>query len=214
MPRTADHDARRTLIRDAVRQVAVSDGLAAVTIARTAEAAGISVGLVQHYYASKDDLVVAVYEQLLDQMHARVDAGIARAERKHARIEHILGEALHQLLPLDKARREEVYLDLTFTGLALDNPRLLAALRGSEAHLTERVRQAVANGKECGEVEPGLDVEVAATGLVATVRGLARAGYLAHGRGSAEARRRASAVIEQRCAQIFTGPCSRQQGAG
>ena len=79
---------------------------------------------------SKDDLVVAVYEQLLDQMHARVDAGIARAERKHARIEHILGEALHQLLPLDKARREEVYLDLTFTGLALDSPRLLAALRG------------------------------------------------------------------------------------
>lgn len=65
MPRTADHDARRTQIIDAVRGLVASDGPEAATMSRIAASAGVSAGLVQHYYASKDVLLADAYDRTL-----------------------------------------------------------------------------------------------------------------------------------------------------
>lgn len=208
MARTADHDARRAQICAGVRAVALADGLSAVTVSRTAAAAGVSVGLVQHYFPAKEDLLVAVYERLLGDVERRVDKGRIRAERRHARIEQILRLSLEQMLPLDRARRQEVYLELAFAGMALEDSRLRDALLRSERHLRDRVRQAVINGTECGEVDREVDADALALGFLSTVRGLARTVYA---EDDPRARALARRVLAADCAAVFTGPCARQR---
>ncbi|OYO14726.1 transcriptional regulator [Enemella evansiae] len=57
MPRQVDHDARRTEIVQGVWLVIARDGLAAVSMRTVAAAAGVSVGRIQHYFASKEELL-------------------------------------------------------------------------------------------------------------------------------------------------------------
>ena len=58
MPRHADHDARRRQLADAALHVALDQGLDRVSVPRIAAQAGVSVGLVQHYFPAKAALVV------------------------------------------------------------------------------------------------------------------------------------------------------------
>lgn len=57
MPRIVDHDQRRREIAFGVLQVMAERGLAAVTLRSVAAAAGVSMGRIQHYFATKDDLL-------------------------------------------------------------------------------------------------------------------------------------------------------------
>src|SRR5688572_9761853 len=75
MPRTADHDARRRQVADAVERLVADEGLDAVTVARTAAAAGISVGLVQHYFPAKDDMLLHTFTAVRQRIEQRVLAG-------------------------------------------------------------------------------------------------------------------------------------------
>ena len=57
MPRQVDHQQRRTEIAYAVWAVIAEDGLDAVSLRRVAAEAGISLGRVQHYFDSKEELL-------------------------------------------------------------------------------------------------------------------------------------------------------------
>lgn len=209
MARTADHEARRAQLRAGARQVALDRGLPAVTVARVAEAAGISVGLVQHYFPSKESLLADVFIDLRTTLEHRVDAATARAERRHERIEQILTAALEQCLPLDARRRGEVYLALAYAGMALEHPDLRHAQTASDDHLRRRIADAVTNGKACGEVGQDSDPEQVAWDLFALVTGLAAQ---AHHVDSPAARRRARAALAAAVGRTFDGPCSRSTG--
>ena len=57
MPRIVDHAARRTEIVYALWAVIHEKGLDSVSFRAVAEAAGVSIGRIQHYFASKDELI-------------------------------------------------------------------------------------------------------------------------------------------------------------
>jgi AcrR family transcriptional regulator len=205
MPRVADHDARRRQVAEAVAALVADGGLDAVTVARTAAAAGISVGLVQHYFPSKDDMLLYAFTHTRGLIERRVELDAERADAAGARIEHILLEALTQLLPLDEARRREARVALAFTGRAVENPRLAEALRASNAHLRGRLAQAIRNGEECGEVPQGTDAEVEAARLLSAVDGLVLHLYADPAALSAEA------ALADHLARLFPGPCHHPQ---
>lgn len=207
MPRTADHDSRRAQITAGVREVALASGLGAVTIAGTAKAAGISVGLVQHYYDSKESLLADTLGRLLGDIEGRVDAAIIRAERDHARIEHMLGAGLLELLPLSSAHRNETYLRHAFAGLALDSPTLAEHQRTFDRRLRDRITQAVRNGMACGEVTPETDSLLEGEAAFALTQGLAARLLLDQDDG---ARSRARAAIAARMASVFVGRCAKE----
>ncbi|GIJ44182.1 TetR family transcriptional regulator [Virgisporangium aliadipatigenens] len=204
MPRTADHDARRRQVAEAVAQLVATDGFDAVTVARTAAAAGISVGLVQHYFPSKDEMLLHAFTLARERIERRVHDEVERADRAGARIEHILRDALAELLPLDARRRRECRVELAFTGRAIDNPRLAEALGRSNAHVRAQLAQAVHNGKECGEVEPAVDGNAAAQRLLALVDGLRLHAYTEPDTVTADAARDA---LADQLARVFTGRC-------
>lgn len=206
MPRTADHPARRRQILDGVRDTAVRGGLGSVSIARAADAAGVSVGMVQHYYPTKQALLMDAFDDVQRAAVERVDTQIEASERQGARIEEMVVDSLEQFLPLDEQRRAEVYLHHAFAGLALENADLAEHLSRSSEALEARLCQALTNGKTCGEVETGLDVAPAATGLLALVHGLALRLLTA---GSSADVASARAALRSAVAHACPGECRR-----
>lgn len=206
MPRTADHDARRAQIRAGIREVALESGLPSVTVSRVAAAAKISVGLVQHYFPTKEAMLVDAFVQVRREVEERIDAAAMRAEKKHQRIEQILPAGLLDLLPLDARRRREVYLVLAYSGLALHHAEMKAAENESDQHLRSRIGGGLRNGKECGEVADDVDTDQVAWELLALVQGLARQLYQDD---SPAARRRARSAVTERVSAVCSGPCNR-----
>lgn len=179
-------------------------------MAGAARAAGVSVGLVQHYFANKQELLQATFSSVRADTLARVDAAIARAEQRGERIEHMLADNLLQLLPLDAVRREETLLGQAFAGLALEDERLAEHLRVAQHALRARVAQGLANGKECGEVEADADTEAEAHGLVALAEGLAARLLVSDTRAE---RRWARDAIRQQAARLCPGACGQHPRA-
>lgn len=139
MPRVADHDARHGQITDAVQRLIVRHGLTAVTVARTAAEAGMSVGLVQHYFTAKDEMLLATFTRVNGRFTARVDELVNRGEAEGRTIAEMLRQALAELMPLDDARRAEFLVRLAFADQAAHNARLAAVQRDPRGHpLTRR----------------------------------------------------------------------------
>lgn len=209
MARTADTDARRAQIVAGVTELALESGLGRVTIAGAAKSAGVSVGLVQHYYASKEELLLDTFSSVRTDVLARVERASVRAERRGARIEQMLVAGLGQLLPLDRRRREEAYLAHAFAGLALDDAQLRTQLRRADDELSARVATALENGKKCGEVSGGTDSDAAGFSLVSLTHGLAtRLLNATSAAGGPQRRHWAVGAVAAAAADLCPGPCS------
>ncbi|QVQ52608.1 TetR family transcriptional regulator C-terminal domain-containing protein [Spiractinospora alimapuensis] len=173
MPRVADHELRRGQITRAVRTVAAARGLPGVTVARTAAEAGFSVGLVQHYFPHKNDLLRCAYTQAMADVEARAGQHIAAAPAHRRSIREVVAESLLELLPLDDERWGEQRVMRAFGGLAADDPQLARTAADTGRRIRTRLAVAIANGVECGEVDPDLDPERAALRLQSLIVGLA-----------------------------------------
>ncbi|WP_165945616.1 TetR/AcrR family transcriptional regulator [Micromonospora sp. KC606] len=204
MARTADHDARRAQIVAGVKALALEVGLGHVTIAGVARSAGISVGLVQHYYSSKEELLLDAFRSVRQDILDRIDASIVRAERRHERIELMLRDALEQFLPLSRQRTDETNLMHAFAGLALENRSLHPGLRDAHSAHQTRVETALENGKVCGEVEAVTDSRAEAYALLALTDGLAVRLLTAPGRAQ---RTWARQALSREISRLFPGEC-------
>lgn len=204
MPRVADHDARRRQVAEAVEQLIADDGLDGVTVARTAAAAGISVGLVQHYFPSKDDMLLHTFTVVRNRIEQRVIVDAQRADDAGARIEQILLAGLSDMLPFDDARRRECRVVLAFTGRTVDSPQLAEALRASNGHLRTLLAQAIRNGKECGEVPRATAEHTEAVRVFAHLDGLVLHSYTDPETMPLEA---AKAALADHLHRLFPGPC-------
>ncbi len=175
MPRVADHDQRRTAITHAFQRLLAEEGLPRVTFSKVAADAGISVGLIQHYFADKDELLRFSYEDCLRRSADRVAKQISVGEASGQPISAMLLSGLAELLPLDTERTAEFRVDRSLWTQSLNNPELAEIARRAHHQLHARITTAIQNGKECGEVDAEVDSAAAATMITATACGLADA---------------------------------------
>lgn len=212
MPRTADHDVRRRQIAEAVCELIARDGLDAVTVARTAATAGISVGLVQHYFRTKDAMLLHAFTEVSAHIRWRVEAHVRSGAAHRRPISRVLADALSELLPLDETRRTEFRVSRAFAGRAVDTPALAEVDVENARALRRDLARAVHNGKECGEVLDELAPAPAAARLTAVTEGLAAQIYRepssVDGTPTTEL---AAAILNAELAVVFTGEC-RQYG--
>lgn len=73
MPKVVDHHQRRTEIVWALWQVISERGIEGVTFQAVAQAAQVSVGRIQHYFGSKDELILAGCRAIVDLSSARYE---------------------------------------------------------------------------------------------------------------------------------------------
>lgn len=162
MPKRVDHQARRRQIAEALLRVAAEHGLEAVSLRHVAAAAGVTSGMVQHYFRTKDEMMTFALETVGERIRARMSAAVsALGDTPEPRA--LLRALLGQLLPLDDARREEGRIALAFYAYAAVRPEIAAARRrGSErlrGFLSDQLHDAHAAAALLALVE-GLNLQV------------------------------------------------------
>lgn len=174
MPRLADHEQRRAQITTAARRVIARGGLAAATFQSVAAEAGISVRLVQYYFGTKQDFLLATHLAVVVQAGARFAQGIA-ALGENASPRDILRTTITELLPLDETRREEAIILIVFHTAALTTTDVDAATPAGPGRwlvnaVAEQLRRA--RTPESPTVTPEIDLDAQLLG--AAIGGLAQ----------------------------------------
>ena len=113
MPKRVDHRERRALIADALMRVAAEQGLEAVSLRHVAAAAGVSAGMVQHYFRTRDEMMTFALAVVRERNEARVSRAIAALGATPAP-RTLLRTMLAELLPLDEERRVDGRVALAF----------------------------------------------------------------------------------------------------
>lgn len=76
MPRLVDHDERRREFALAVWGIVAERGIEGVTLREVARAANVSVGRVQHYYATREELVRDSCRVMLEIAEEQLEGGV------------------------------------------------------------------------------------------------------------------------------------------
>ena len=166
MPKRVDHRERRALIADALMRVAAEQGLEAVSLRHVAAAAGVSAGMVQHYFRTRDEMMAFALAVVRERNEARVSRAIAALGATPAP-RTLLRTMLAELLPLDEERRVDGRVALAFLAYTAVRPAVAAALHDETAALLGFVAGLIRAG-----AKPGVDPEPAAVALLAVMEGL------------------------------------------
>ncbi|TCP56163.1 TetR family transcriptional regulator [Tamaricihabitans halophyticus] len=168
MPKQVDHQERRRLIADALLRVAAGNGLEAVSLRHVGAEAGVTSGMVQHYFRTKEEMLLFALEVVGERVQHRLAAEdhttLAPAELARA--------LLVQLLPLDAERYAEGRVALAFHAYAAVNPAIAAVLRENSAWLRSHLAELIGTAQARGHADAGIDPTSTATALQALVEGL------------------------------------------
>lgn len=166
MSKRVDPRARREQIARALWRVTATDGLDAVSLRHVAAEAGVSMGMVQHWFRTKDQMLRFALQTVSEHVEARLGQRITEIE--HGSPREAVRALLVELLPLDEQRRLEAHVAVAFGARAAVSPGIADSLREGmdqmRAFLADRIR--AANGPR----RP--DPEHAAVALSALVDGL------------------------------------------
>src|SRR3954447_8660531 len=80
MPKRVDHGERKSQIVEAVVRLTLKGGLSAATFREVAAEAGVSVRLVQYYFGTKDELLLATQRHVAARSIERLRAWIAETD--------------------------------------------------------------------------------------------------------------------------------------
>src|SRR5215469_14675964 len=106
VPKRVDPDERRKAIAEAVYRLIGERGWDAVTLRDVASTAGISMGHVQHYFATKTDMLLFALGHMRDRVLARLERRLA-ALPQPVTVRDQVRAASSVMLPLDEPGRQE-----------------------------------------------------------------------------------------------------------
>lgn len=171
MPKKADAETRRRQITEALWRVSRRDGWDAVTMRHVAAEAGVSVGMVQHHFASKDEMLRFALDQIGQRYGERIVARIgALPEPRDPR--RVVEVVLDELLPRDDEGQVEVQAAAAFLGRAVLHPEIATSLATAGERLARFLAEQIRLGQPDPPLVTGADVERDAVGLLALVDGL------------------------------------------
>ncbi|WP_233159737.1 TetR/AcrR family transcriptional regulator [Pseudonocardia sp. MH-G8] len=185
MPRKVDHDARRREIADALLRLATTEGLESVSLRHVAAEAGISMGAVQHYFRSKDDMLAFAFEYQSQRHGQRIAEKLGAAGRPPT-VREILRTTIMEVLPTDEESRAAWLAGIAFFIRAMSDARMAAVVAGGGPKLIEFFAEHLDRARSAGELPSGVDPRQEATIVWALIDSQATAIVLG-GRTAAEA---------------------------
>jgi AcrR family transcriptional regulator len=166
MPKDVDHDARRAELLEAVWRVVARDGLERATVRVIAKETGWSTGVLAHYFADKDEILVSA----LHLMYERI------AVRWTGKLEGLSGiEALHELvldnLPLDDERELETKFLMNYWSRVIREGDGVPRPERRGPQLIDLLSDLVREAQQAGEIRGDEEPEDVAEGLLALIDG-------------------------------------------
>ncbi|MFD0664159.1 TetR/AcrR family transcriptional regulator [Thermocatellispora tengchongensis] len=162
-----DHEERREEVVAAACRVILREGIEAATTRAIAREAGYSNGVLTHYFADKDEILLSALRSSHRRIVARLRGKLAGRTGYAA-----LRELLLDNLPLDDERARETGLEVGFWSRSLTSTALLEVQREEAAELRYLVRSLLGAAAEAGEITTGEDLDDVAERLLALVDGL------------------------------------------
>jgi AcrR family transcriptional regulator len=165
-------DDRRRILIAATLKCLSAEGQDGMSVRKISEAAGISVGLINHHYASKEDLVAQAYETLTLSLLDAIKAAVDQEARKsggdaRAKLTAMIGSMFSgPMLEPGMLRCWLVFWGMIDKGSALKDVH--DRTYGAYRIYVEQLLGALAKESRT----PRLDVRLAAIGLLALVDGL------------------------------------------
>lgn len=175
VPRQVDHEQRRCEIIYAVWAVIAERGIEAVTMRGVAGEAGVSVGRIQHYFPSKEELVRAACRAMVEGAYQRFQAQTADADPLSA-----LRELVTHVIPADDAFRVGTAVWYSFVAKSIDDPAIARILSEAKRAAAELAVQLLKEAKGQGRLQTHLDEEGVARQLLTMADGLAMAVLIGH----------------------------------
>jgi AcrR family transcriptional regulator len=166
MPKKVDHQARRSLIADALIRVAARHGLEAVSLRHVAAEAGVSSGMVQHYFRTRDEMMMFALATVHEHNQARVTEAAADLGANPTPRE-LLRAMIASLLPVDEERRDDGRVALAFLAYSAVRPAAAKALRAETTEMLGFFAGLIRAGGS-----PHVAPDTAAAGLLAVMEGL------------------------------------------
>ncbi|UBU11739.1 TetR/AcrR family transcriptional regulator [Nonomuraea gerenzanensis] len=167
MPKIVDHDERRREVLSAASRVIVRDGIDAATTRAIAKEAGYSNGVLAHYFADKDEILLSALRHSHRRIRERLTGKVAGMTGLAA-----LREVLLDNLPLDDERAAETRLEVSFWSRSLAAGRLAEVQRAEAGELRAAVRELLGQAREAGELTVDDDLDEVAERLLALMDGL------------------------------------------
>lgn len=169
MPKKVDHAERRRHVADALFRVIVRDGIDAVSLRHVAAEAGVTTGMVQHHFASKDEMMAFALETASARYEERIrDAVAALGPTSSAGA--ALRTVLTNFIPEGEAELRDAHITLAFLAYAAGRRDARSALAAGDDRLRAWLATLISEAA-------GLDDDAASvrsTGLLATAEGLAQ----------------------------------------
>jgi AcrR family transcriptional regulator len=204
MPKRVDHEERRRQIADAVIRTAATRGLHAAGMREIAAEAGVSLRLVQYYFGTKEELLLAAMQHLATRFGARATARFREAagSGRPASPRDVIAAVLAEALPADDERRTFSIVNTAYLALSLTDPalRIDSLVKNSDA-VTVVVAQQLRTAQAAGDAAAHLDPDLEALTLMAMSAGLATSVLVGH--SSIE---QARAVIDYHLQRLFLAP--------
>lgn len=163
VPKRVDHQQRREQIADAVCRLAARQGLDAVTLRHVATEAQVSMGRVQHYFTTKDDMLLFAFRTISERYERRLAAAAADLGPSPSP-RATLRTLLIEMLPLSEQASAEAPVFAAFLARAVVNPQLAESQQEDSRRLRAFVAQLIGTARPAAELE--------AVGLLALVDGM------------------------------------------
>ncbi len=171
VPKKVDHENRRRQITDAVCRITLRGGLGAATFRSIAAEAGMSAPLVQHYFATKAELLEATQLHVGERSTARLLEWI---ERTDGSARQVLAAFMKSFVPADDASRTAglMYLALAAEAVVSTDPNDADGGPGPRQVEAGLMLTAISGQLERGPLRDGIDSDVEAGLLTALTTGL------------------------------------------
>ncbi len=197
MPKRVDPLERRRSIAEAVFRVTASRGVEAVSLRDVAAEAGVSMGMVQHYFRTKEEMLLFSLDHMRDRVAGRLQARLAHLPEATPR--DVARAVLGELLPTSEDSRAEAGISVAFYSRAAVTPAYAEALRQGLRGLLDATTAHLRAAQRSGHMRPDLDAEQEAASLFWLAHGLV--GPLLIGLYTPQA---AQALLDHHLDRIFT----------
>lgn len=156
MPKIVDHDARRQEISDSVLQLAVSEGLEAVTLRRVATEAGMSMGTVQHYFAGKQQMISYAFDTMSKTRAERVQNAVTGLG-PDAAPRTVIRTMITEVLPLTAQSRFEALVGAAYYIRSVNDPETRRVMAAGPKQVIAILRRLLISAAHDQLLDPAVD---------------------------------------------------------
>jgi AcrR family transcriptional regulator len=150
------HDVRQQEIVDALLDLVREQGLDGVSLREVAAKAGVSLGRVQHYFRTKDQMLQAAFQRINELGTELVNQRLADAGDASPRA--VIRAIAIELLPIDDMHRRLLHVGMAFTTRALVASGFAQHLQVGYGRLEELLVHLLAQAR--ADLDPALEARL------------------------------------------------------